>query len=443
MTKNNKKYYIITYGCQMNEHDSEKIAGMLEEIGYSKTDSLKNADLIFINTCTIRENAEDKVFGKVGSLKKYKRKNPDLIIGIGGCMMQTETAAERIYKKHPQVDLIIGTHNIHKLPELIQNIENKDNRIYEVWEEAQGLIPDIPSRREGDYKAWVSIIRGCNNFCSYCIVPYVRGRERSRAPETIIKEIKSLIDKGVKEITLLGQNVNSYGKDLDSNIDFSELLKKIDIISGIKRIRYMTSHPRDFDQKLIDTIKNSKHICEHFHLPVQSGSTRILKKMNRGYTREEYITLIENIRKAIPQASITTDIIVGFPEETEKDFQETLSLVKKIRFDMAYTFIYSPRQGTPAARLEDQIQDEIKNDRLQRLMNKQNKISHEKNKKLKGKVLKVLIEGESKNDPDTYSGRSRTNKLVIIPKDESLKGEIIPVKIDKVRSWTLYGQVLN
>ncbi|MFW5998323.1 MAG: tRNA (N6-isopentenyl adenosine(37)-C2)-methylthiotransferase MiaB [Bacillota bacterium] len=443
MSENTKKYYIITYGCQMNEHDSEKIAGMLEEIGYKKCNNIEKADLIFLNTCTVRENAEDKVFGKVGSLKQYKKKNPDLIIGIGGCMMQTESAANRIYKKHPHVDLIIGTHNIHKIPELIKNIEKEDHRVYEVWEEEQGLIPDVPSRREGDYKAWVSIIRGCNNFCSYCIVPYVRGRERSRSPQDIIKEVKSLIQKEVKEITLLGQNVNSYGKDLDLDIDFADLLQKIDKLDNIERIRYMTSHPRDFDQKLIETIKNSNNICEHFHLPVQSGSSRILKKMNRGYTRKQYINLIKNIRKAIPEASITTDIIVGFPGETKNDFQDTLNLVKEIQFDMAFTFNYSPREGTPAADLEEQVPEEIKNERLQKLMKIQNKISHEKNKELVGKNLEVLVEGESKNNPDTYSGRSRTNKLVIIPKNKDLKGKIVSVKINKVKSWTLYGQVIN
>lgn len=437
-----KFYHIITYGCQMNEHDSEKIAGMLEDQGYHYTGDIKEADIIFFNTCTIREKAELKVFGKVGSLKELKEKNPDLIIAIGGCMMQIKDTAEEMYRKFPFVDLIIGTHNLHRIPILIKKINEQRERVIEVWDEEEGLIPDVPSRRKGDYKAWVSIIQGCNNFCSYCIVPYVRGRERSRPPENIMEEIKKLVREGVKEVTLLGQNVNSYGHDLDQEIDFSQLLEKIDQIQGLARIRYMTSHPRDFSRKLITTIKNSDKVCEHFHLPIQSGSDPILEKMNRGYTVDEYKNLVTEIRENIPRASITTDIIVGFPGETEEDFQNTLQLVKDIQFDMAFTFSYSPREGTPASDMEKQVPEKVKDERLQELMKLQNKISLEKNKELVGQTVRVLVEGPSKNNPETFSGRTRTRKTVILPHREELTGKIVKARIKEVQSWTLYGELI-
>ena len=439
----NKNYHIITYGCQMNEHDSEKLAGMLEDMGYNKTDELEEADIILLNTCTIRENAELKVFGKVGSLKRLKRKNSDLIIGIGGCMMQVDEVVDKIYEKFSHVDLVFGTHNIHRLPELIKQIEDEKERVFEIWQEEDGLIPDVAVRRKGDFKAWVSIIQGCDNFCSYCIVPHVRGRERSRPPAEIISEIKKVVDKGVKEITLLGQNVNSYGKDMDQDMDFADLLYKINEIKGLKRIRFMTSHPRDFSEKLIKAISEYDKVCEHFHLPVQSGSSRVLNKMNRGYTRKEYLKLVNKIKEHIERPSITTDIIVGFPEETEEDFNETLSLVKKVKFDMAYTFAYSPREGTRAAEMEEQVAEDIKDDRLQRLMDIQNKISYENNKHFKGETVRVLVEGESKNNPKNFMGRSRRNKLVIFPKCKDCKGQIIKVKINEVNSWTLYGEIVD
>lgn len=443
MIDNAKYYYIITYGCQMNVHDSEKLAGMLEKMGYHPAERIEEADIILINTCIIRENAELKVFGKVGSLKQLKKKNPDLIIGVGGCMMQSEEAVQQLYEKYPQVDLIFGTHNIHHVPELINRIKEERGRVVEVWDKEEGLIPDLPSRREDKYKAWVSIIQGCNNFCAYCIVPYTRGRERSRPPEDIVTEVERLVEKGVKEITLLGQNVNSYGKDLEEKVDFADLLVRLDEIEGLARIRYMTSHPRDFSQKLIDTIKDGKSICEHFHLPIQSGSNRILKKMNRGYTREDYLDLIKRIKEAIPDASITTDFIVGFPGETEEDFAETIDIVKRVRFDMAFTFIYSPRTGTPAAKMPEQIPEDRKKERLERLMELQNRISLENNQKLVGEVLEVLVDGESKNNPEMYSGRDRKNKLVIFSKKEGIKGEIVPVKINKAQSFTLFGEVID
>jgi len=425
----------------MNERDSEKIAGMLENIGYNKTENLDDADIIFFNTCTVRKKAEQKVFGKVGSLKKLKEKNEDIIIGVGGCMMQIEETAEKLYQKLPHVDLILGTHNLHRLPVLVKKIARNRDRIIEIWDQQEGLIPDVPSRRSGDYKAWVSIIRGCNNFCSYCIVPYVRGREKSRPDEEIIQEIKELAGQGVKEVTLLGQNVNSYGHDLDQNINFSQLLKKIDKMTDLKRIRFMTSHPRDFSVDLIKTIKNSDSICEHLHLPLQAGSTPILKKMNRGYTAEQYRSIITSIRDEIPQAAITTDIIVGFPGEKEKHFQETLNLVQDIKFDMAFTFSYSRREGTPAADMKQQVPEDVKDRRLQELMKVQNEISLYKNQELVGKEVSVLVEGPSKNNPDKYSGRTRTRKQVIVPADENLAGKIVRAKIQKANSWTLYGEL--
>lgn len=438
-----KFYKIITYGCQMNVHDSEKLAGMLENMGYEKTEDKNEADIILFNTCAIRENAELKVFGKVGSLKNLKKENPELIIGIGGCMMQVDEIVNKIHEKYPYVDLVFGTHNIHKVPELINEIKEQKEKVYEVWPEADGLIPDTPVKREGDYKAWVTIIQGCNNFCSYCIVPYVRGRERSRNLNDIINEVKKIVDDGVKEITLLGQNVNSYGNDLDNNVNFAMLLSELNKIKDLKRIRFMTSHPKDLDLEVIKAIKNNNKICEHFHLPVQSGSTKILEKMNRGYTREEYIELVKMIRNKIDNPSITTDFIVGFPGESDKDFEKTIDLVKKIRFDMAFTFSYSPRKNTRAADMEAQIDDEVKDKRLKKLMNIQNEISLEENKRFLGETVEVLVEGESKNNPETYMGRSRRNKLIIFPKEEGIKGEIVDIKINNVKSWTLYGEIVN
>ncbi len=425
----------------MNEHDSEKLAGMLENMNYSSTDKPEKADIILLNTCMIRENAELSLYGKVGSFKHLKEKKPDLILGVCGCMMQTDKARSEIVKKYPYVNLVFGTHNIEQLPAFIERLE-EEKRVIEVLASDKGCIPELPVKREDDHKAWVSIIKGCNNFCSYCIVPYVRGRERSRQAEDIINEIRELIKQGVIEITLLGQNVNSYGKDLDEDIDFADLLKMLDNIEGLKRIRYMTSHPRDFSDKLVKVIADSRNICEHFHLPVQSGSTKILKNMNRGYTRKEYLNLIDNIKNNIPEASITTDFIVGFPGETEEDFADTISLVKRVRFDMAFTFIYSIRPDTKAGKMKEQVPDDIKNARLQELMAVQNKISMEQNRKFSNKTVKVLIDGESKNNPETFSGRTRTNKLVIVPRADDILGKIVDVKINEVQSWTLYGEII-
>src|SRR5690554_398414 len=435
------KYFIITYGCQMNVHDSEKIAGMMEENGYIKSVNLEEADIILLNTCIVRENAELKVLGKIGSVKRLKKKNKNLIIAVGGCMMQSSEAVSIIKEKYPQVDLVFGTHNLHRLPKLIENVKNERMRTIEIWDKDKGLIPELPHLRGDKHKAWISIIQGCNNYCTYCIVPYVRGRERSRHPENIIQEIKNLSKEGVKEITLLGQNVNSYGKDLENEIDFADLLMKINNINLIERIRYMTSHPRDFSDKLIYSIKKGSKICEHFHLPVQAGSTSVLNKMNRGYTKEEYLGLIKKIKDSIPDASITTDIIVGFPGETEEDFQETIEVVRTVRFDMAYTFIYSPRTGTPAADIQEQVSEDVKNNRLQRLMKIQNEISLENNQQMKDKIVEVLVDGESKNNPDMLSGRNRNNKLIIFPAEKDIIGKLVNVKINRISSFTLYGEI--
>ncbi len=437
-------YHIITYGCQMNEHDSEKIAGMLESMGYQETDDHAGADIIVFNTCLIRKNAELKVFGKVGSLKQLKEDNPEMIIAVGGCMMQQKGPVDELYQKYPQVDIIFGTHNIHKLPSLINQVKHGEERVIDVWEEDKGLIPDLPSKRRNKFQAWVTIIQGCDNYCSYCIVPHVRGSERSRPLEDIVDEVKKLVADGVIDITLLGQNVNSYGLDLDDDYDFPDLLNELAKINGLEKIKYMTSHPKDLSDKLIKTVARNDNISKHFHLPVQSGSSRILKAMNRKYDREHYLGLIDKIRKNIPDAVITTDFIVGFPGETESDFEKTLSLVGKVRFDMAYTFAYSPREGTPAAKKADQISSEEKHRRLQALMDKQNQISYEVNQELIGKEIDVLVEGESKKDPDYFSARSDGNKLVIIPaKTKKLIGNIITAKINEAGSWTLYGDIVN
>lgn len=439
----NKYYNIITYGCQMNEHDSERLAGMLEEMGYQHTDQLENADIILLNTCIIRENAELKVFGKLGELKKYKRENPDLIIGIGGCMMQQDEPVDEVYKKYRHVDLIFGTHNIHHLPNLIEKIEETRDRVVEVWDEEEGLIPDLPSQRESKHAAWISIIQGCDNFCTYCIVPYVRGRERSRPVTSIVEEAARLAADGVKEITLLGQNVNSYGNDLEKESTFPKLLEELNKVDDLKRIRFMTSHPRDFSDELLDKIKNLDKVANHIHLPVQSGSNKVLKEMNRGYTREYYIERVKNIQAEIPEASVSTDFIVGFPGESEEDFEKTIELVKELQFDMAYTFIYSPRSGTPAARRDDQIDDEVKKERLNRLMDLQNRISYEKNQKLIGTTQEILVTGPSNNDPEVYEGRTSANKICFIDKREDLVGELVKVKVESAKSWTLEGSVIE
>jgi len=438
-----RKYFtIVTYGCQMNQHDSERLAGQLKSIGYEYTEVLSEANFVLVNTCCVRESAEKKIYGKIGELKTLKASKPNLIIGITGCMAQKDR--EKLFQKAPHIDLVLGTHNVHQLVETVKEFEETKKHVLAVWDQAERLAPDVPTIRKGAISAWVPIMYGCNNFCTYCIVPYVRGRERSRPVADIVKEVYELGQEGFKEITLLGQNVNSYGKDAEQNGDFADLLHAVDQVETIERIRYMTSHPRDINDKVIDVIKNSKKICEYFHLPVQSGSNTILKAMNRGYTTEYYKELIKKIRKAIPHASLTTDIIVGFPGETEELFQETLDFVKEIGFDSAYTFLYSKRSGTPAATMPNQVPAEVKQNRLQQLMDAQNDISLEINKRLVGKTVTVMVEGPSKNDESRLMGRTATNKIILWDKRGTEKiGELAKVTITTAQTWILKGQLVD
>jgi tRNA-2-methylthio-N6-dimethylallyladenosine synthase len=436
------KYQVVTFGCQMNEHDSEVLAGMLESLGYEHCADINQCDAIIINTCCVRETAENKILGYIGNLKRLKRLNPHLIIAVGGCMVQQPGAGEKLKKRAAHVDIIFGTHNMHRLPQFITEVLN-GRKVLEIVEEADEITEDLPIKRQGKIKAQISIMYGCNNFCTYCIVPHVRGRERSRHPETIINEFIALGDEGYQEVMLLGQNVNSYGLDFDYPYDFADLLKTLDDTGKINRIRYMTSHPRDFSKKLIDTIAQSTYICEHFHLPIQAGSNRILKLMNRGYTRESYLALINEIRAKFSYYSLTTDIIVGFPGETDRDFRDTLDLIEEAQFDVAYTFLYSTRSGTPAAEMPDQVPMEIKKERLQELMKLQNAISLRINESLLGKTEEILVEGTSKTSGKTMTGRTRTNKIVNFPGDMSMAGKIIPVKIIKAKTWHLEGERID
>lgn len=424
----------------MNENDSERLAGQLRSLGYDMTDDLESADVILINTCCVRESAEKKIYGKIGELKRLKSQNPNLIIGIAGCMAQKDK--DKLFKKAPHIDLVMGTHNTHQLVELIQQLESSREKVLAVWDQAERMAPDVPTIRKNKISAWVPIMYGCNNFCTYCIVPYVRGRERSRPIVDIVREIEQLGQEGFKEITLLGQNVNSYGKD-SGNIDFADLLAEVDQIKTISRIRYMTSHPRDMNERVIKVVANSKRICQQFHLPIQSGSNEILKKMNRGYTTETYQDLIKELRNMIPNASLTTDIIVGFPGETDDLFRETLSFLQTIRFDAAYTFLYSIRSGTPAANMPDQVPLTVKKERLQELMAVQNTISLEINKKLEGQLVEVLVEGPSKNDPSRLMGRTGTNKIVIWDKKGPEEtGDLCRIEIKQAQTWLLKGQLV-
>ncbi|MBC8015689.1 MAG: tRNA (N6-isopentenyl adenosine(37)-C2)-methylthiotransferase MiaB [Sporomusaceae bacterium] len=437
-----KYFTIVTYGCQMNQHDSERLAGQLKSIGYEYTDTLGEASLILVNTCCVRESAEKKIYGKIGELKTLKASNPNLIIGITGCMAQKDR--EKLFKKAPHIDLVLGTHNVHQLVEIVKEFEQTKDHVLAVWDQAERLAPDVPTIRKGSISAWVPIMYGCNNFCTYCIVPYVRGRERSRPVEDIIQEVYQLGLEGFKEITLLGQNVNSYGQDTDEYGDFADLLQAVDNVETIERIRYMTSHPRDINDKVIDVIANSKKICAYFHLPVQSGSDAILKLMNRGYTTGYYRELVAKIRKAIPHASLTTDIIVGFPGETDELFKETLEFIKEIGFDSAYTFLYSKRSGTPAATMPDQVPAEVKKARLQQLMDAQNEISLAINKKLIGEIVTVMVEGPSKNDENRLMGRTGTNKIILWDKQGTEKiGQLAKVKIITAQTWILKGQRIS
>lgn len=432
-------YKVLTWGCQMNVHDSEVISGVLDKLGYCACDSLKQADIIILNTCCVRDNAERKVYGRIAQLKAFKQKKPDLILAVSGCMVQLPHVVEYITKNNPYVDILLGIQNIHKLPELIENAKEANLPMVEITDNNAEIEKDLPVKHDDNIKAWVNITYGCNNFCSYCIVPYVRGREISRLPDDIIKEAQTLAKKGFMEITLLGQNVNSYGNDLKNNIGFPELIERVNDIPGISRIRFVTSHPKDLSDRLIDAMRDCVKVCEHIHLPVQSGSDRILKLMRRKYTRAHYVDLIKKLRDQIPGIAISTDVIVGFPGETEDDFEETINLFKSIEFDSAFTFMYSMRKGTPAATMEGQIEEEIKHNRLEKLMKVQDSITAKKNAALVGSTEQVLVEGVSKGNYDRLSGRTRTNKLVNFDGGTDLIGKLVNVEIKEARTWSLLG----
>jgi tRNA-2-methylthio-N6-dimethylallyladenosine synthase len=434
------KYFIETWGCQMNEEDSEKLSGMLKSQGYARTDIKEEASIIIFNTCCVRENAEFKVYGNLGALKNLKKNKPGLIIAVCGCMMQQEGMADNVIKKYPFVDIIFGTHNSYKFPEYLNRVKQEGRSIIEIVNKEEKIVEGIPVDRESNIKGFVTIMYGCNNFCTYCIVPYVRGRERSREALDIENEIKELVSKGYKEITLLGQNVNSYGKGQGEETSFASLLERLDKIEGLERIRFMTSHPKDLSQEVIAAIANSKKICEHVHLPVQSGSSRILKKMNRQYDKEQYLNLVKKIKDAIPNVALSTDIIIGFPGESEVDFQETLDLVRKVEYDSAFTFIYSKRKGTPADEMEEQIPDDIKHDRFNRLISVINEISAKKNKEYLGKIVEVLVEGTSKNDSTKLMGRTRTSKLVNFSGEFNSIGKLVNVEVTGALSFSLNGK---
>ena len=436
-----KYFFIQTYGCQMNEEDSEKLSGMLKRIGYKKTEIKEEASIIIFNTCCVRENAENKVFGNLGIMKNMKEKNPDLIIAICGCMMQQEGMADKVLKTFPFVDIIFGTHNSYKFTEYLNRVIQDGVQVKEIINKEEGIVEGLPIDRKSAIKAFVTIMYGCNNFCTYCIVPYVRGRERSRKPEDIEKEIKDLVNEGYKEITLLGQNVNSYGKGLEEDINFAGLLRRINNIEGLERLRFMTSHPKDLTDEVIMAIKECDKLCEQIHLPVQSGSDKILKEMNRHYNKQYYLDMVKKIKSNIPNVSITTDIIIGFPGETEEDFLDTLDLVNEVEYDSAFTFIYSRRNHTPADKMDNQIPDDVKHDRFNRLVEAVNKSVAKKNKECEGKILEVLVEGPSKNDEAKLTGRTRNGKLVNFAGSADLIGKLVSVKIVKAQSFSLIGEL--
>ena len=427
----------------MNEEDSEKISGMLKTQGYTQTEVREEASIIIFNTCCVRENAENKVFGNLGIVKHQKEKNPDLIIAICGCMMQQKGMADEVLSKFPFVDIIFGTHNAYKFPEYLNRVKTEGVQIKEIFDKETEIVEGVPIDRKSNVKAFVTIMYGCNNFCTYCIVPYVRGRERSRKPEEIIKEIEGLVAQGYKEITLLGQNVNSYGKELEEGISFADLLRKINEIEGLERVRFMTSHPKDLTMDVIHAIRDCDKLCEQIHLPVQSGSDRVLKVMNRHYTRDYYLNLAKEIRKEIPDVTFSTDLIVGFPGETEEDFADTLDLVKQVKYDAAFTFIYSRRNHTPADKMENQIPDDVKHERFNRLVATVNEGIIAGNKAMEGKIVEVLVEGHSKNDESKLTGRTRNAKLINFPGCKELIGKLVNVKIVKANSFSLVGEIVE
>ncbi len=430
---------IQTFGCQMNAKDSEKLLGILEEAGFTASEE-EASDFVLYNTCTVRDNANQRVYGRLGVLNALKKKNPNMIIALCGCMMQEPTVVEKIKKSYRFVDLIFGTHNIYKLAELLYSRLTEKKRIIEIWEGTDQIVENLPAERKYRFKSGVNIMYGCNNFCSYCIVPYVRGRERSREPEEIVREVEALVADGVVEVMLLGQNVNSYGKTLKEPISFAELLKRVAAVDGLSRIRFMTSHPKDLSDELIAVMRDEPKICRHLHLPLQSGSSRILKRMNRVYDKEQYLALAKKIQTEIPDLSLTTDIIVGFPGETEEDFQETLDVVRKVRYDSAFTFIYSKRTGTPAAVMEDQIPYDAAQNRLDRLLKEVQRISAERCGKDVGKTMTALVEGIDDHDASLVTGRLSNNIMVHFPGNASDIGKLVPVSLTESRGFYYMGK---
>ena len=432
---------VTTFGCQMNARDSEKLLGILKEIGYVETES-ENADFVIYNTCTVRENANNKVYGHLGILHGYKKKNKDMMIGLCGCMMQEPTVIEHLQENYKFVDLIFGTHNLYKFAELFTTaLLNKKGMIIDIWKDTDQIVENLPISRKYPFKSGVNISFGCNNFCSYCIVPYVRGRERSRKPEDIVEEIKSLVADGVVEVMLLGQNVNSYGVGLEEKVTFADLLRMVNDIEGLERIRFMTPHPKDLSDDLIEAMATLPKVCHHMHLPLQSGSTEILKKMNRRYTKEHYLELVEKLRARVPDVAITTDIIVGFPGETEEDFLDTMDVVDKVHYDSAFTFIYSKRTGTPAATMDNQVPEDVVKDRFDRLLALVQKHGHEKVKSLEGTVQKVLVEEVNEQDKNLVSGKLENNVTVHFPGDESMIGKIVDVRLNCCKGFYFIGEI--
>ena len=437
----NLKFCISTFGCQMNARDSEKIKGMLEEIGYIETDNEDEADFVLYNTCCVRENAETKIYGRLGALKGKKRNNPNLIIALCGCMMQQDIVLDTLKKNYKFVDMIFGTYNIYKLPELLQSRLETGENVIDIWDSYQDIVEDLPDARKFDFKACVNIMYGCDNFCTYCIVPYVRGRERSRQVADIIKEVEGLVADGVTEVMLLGQNVNSYGKNLEEPVTFAKLLEEVSKVEGLKRIRFMTSHPKDLSDELIEVMANNEKICKSLHLPMQSGSTNVLKKMNRRYTKDDYLTLARKIKKAMPGVALTTDIIVGFPGETEEDFMDTMAIVEEIGYTSAFTFVYSKRTGTPAATMENQVSEEVAKDRFNRLLALVNTKAEEALHAYVGQTVEVLLEEVSKSNSDVISGRTDTGILVNLPASKDMLGQYVQVHIKENKSHYLIGEL--
>lgn len=435
-----RTFHITTFGCQMNEHDSEVIDGLLTERGFSSVKERKDASIVIINTCSVRDNADKRFFGTLGQLKKRKESDPSFIVCVCGCMMQQQRVVDTIKAKYPWVDVIFGTNSIHHIPELIEKVAIEKEKVVDIIENTEEIVEGLPAKRLFDHKALVNIMFGCNNFCTYCIVPYTRGREKSRSPEAIVDEVKGLVADGVKEIMLLGQNVNSY----DGNgTSFAELIKMLNDVDGLERIRFMTSNPKDLSDELIEAFAVCDKLCRNLHLPIQSGSNRVLKRMNRKYTREDYLKLIEKLRKTVPDITLSTDIIVGFPGETNEDFEETLSIVKEVEYDSAFTFIYSIRKGTPAEKFEDQIEESEKHRRFDLLVNAVNEISEKKNKAYQDRVEKVLVDGVSKNDKSTLTGRTDGFKLVNFAGKKELIGSIVDVKITDAKTFSLFGEVIE